>query len=89
VQHDHQDVVEALMNSAQLDLFEAELKELPWRGQSPRALTKAAKSLFLRQEPPKSMSEFVDLAQYEIWPIGQRAPRHSRGAPSLLPLPRR
>ncbi len=72
------------MNSSQLDLWESELVALPWRGQSPRALTRCRKALFSRQEPPKSVSEFVDIDQLELWPPAKKAPRfHYRGAPLL------
>ena len=73
----------------QLDLWEAELVALPWKGQSPRALTRAANGLFLRQEPPKSMREFVDGDQLDLFDVAnQRGPLYE-GAPSLFLLPRR
>ena len=77
------------MNSTQLDLFEAEVARLPWRGQSPRGLTKVAKSLFLRREPQKDACFFVDPFQYDLFPVAKRGPPRYGGAPSLLPLSRR
>ena len=75
------------MNSDQLDLFEAELSRLPWRGQSPRALTKVQKGLFSRREPQKDDNFFIDPDQTDLFlaAITRRPP----GAPTLLPLLRR
>jgi len=76
------------MNSSQLDLFEAELAALPWRGVSPRVLTRGWNALFLQPEAQKNERFFVDPGQYDLWPSAKRAPRVYRGAPSLLPLPK-
>ena len=76
------------MNSDQLDLFEAELSRLPWRGQSPRALTKIGLGLFSRREPQKDDSFFIDPDQLELFPAAITR-RGSLPAPLLLPLPPR
>jgi len=59
---------------------------LPWNGRSPRGLTKAAQALFLSQAAQKSVSEFVDPEQGDLWK--KAAPEYS-GAATLLPLNRR
>jgi len=75
------------MNSAQLDLWEADLVKIPWRGQSPRALTQAQKSLFLRREPQKDDCFFVDPEQLGLFHEATKTrPRHCGGAPLLLPF---
>ncbi len=72
---------------AQLELEVAHRDEsLPWGGRSPRGLTKARKGLFLRQEPPKSVSEFADPDQIEMFAQRQIRPLYEGPAP-LLPLP--
>jgi len=77
------------MNSTQLDLWEAELDALPWRGQSPRALTSAAKALFLRREPQKSERFFADPEQIDLFPAAmEKAPWIYQGAPLLVPFRR-
>ncbi len=46
----------------QFELFSAEVMRdlmVPWGGLSPRRLTSVERTLFLRQEPQKSMSEPV------------------------------
>ncbi len=73
------------MNSEQLSL--GLFSEEPWDGQSPRYLTRGRKALFLRQEPQKSVSEFVDPDQYDIWPTSpERPPVIYRGAPLLVEI---
>ena len=67
-----------------LPLFEG----VPWEGQSPRALTRARKALFLRPEPPRH-EVFFDPEQLELWPVhrghkDRRAPLILRGASLLL-----
>ena len=70
-----------------LDLFVG----LPWEGKSPRALTRARSSLFLRPEPP-GHEVVLDPLQLELWPVPRKATRKRRprpgsvGALSLLPL---
>jgi len=77
------------MNSTQLDLWEAELQALPWRGQSPRALTKCQKALFLRREPQNDDGFFTDTAQLDLFRAAKKRPRGiSPGAPLLVPLDR-
>jgi len=71
---------------AQLDLWEAEIAALPWRGHSPRGLTKASKALFLRREPEKDDRFFVDPNQCELFPEAIRGSRRYAGAPLLLPF---
>ena len=74
------------MYSAQLDLWQAELDALPWQGQSPRALTRVAKALFLRPEPQKDDRFFADPDQTDLFHAAKKGPRASLGAPTLLPL---
>jgi len=70
------------MIALQLDLFE-DVVDLPWYGRSPRTLTRSAMALFLRPEPQKDARLAPDPFQYEIWPVGKKAPRKYRGAPLL------
>ena len=74
---------------AQLDLWEAELVKLPWRGQSPRVLTRASKALFFRREPRKDDRFFVDPNQYDLFRAAIPGRPQYGGAPTLQPLPRR
>ena len=69
---------------AQLDLWQADLDDLPWQGQSPRALTRIAKALFLRRKPQKDDSFFADPDQLELKLAGEKAPRILRGALLLV-----
>ncbi len=71
-------------------LFEGEeILRLPWGGRSPRALTRVALSLILKTQGEKSMGDFVDPEQYDLWlPIKKRSPSYA-GASPLVPLPRR
>ena len=62
--------------------------EVPWGGRSPRVLTAAYKRFILKAQAGKRMAEFVNPAQYNLWPSKEKAPRISRGAP-LLFEPRR
>ncbi len=62
--------------------------EVPWGGRSPRTLTRLYLRLDSRPEPT-GMSLPVPEMQLELF-AARKAPRvSSRGAPSLLPLPRR
>lgn len=61
-----------------LELNDLRLR-IPWEGRCPRGLTKGSKLLFLRQEPPKSVSEFVDPEQGDLF---KRRPQSTLG-----PLP--
>jgi len=63
---------------------------VPWEGRSPRELTRGHDILIFRRKAGKSVSEFVDPDQLELWPeLTEKAPSILEGAPSLLPLPRR
>ena len=75
--------------SEQLDLFEGELSALPWRGRSPRSLTRVGLGLFLKRERRKDDRFFVDANQYDLFPEAIEGPRRYAGAPCLLPLKRR
>ncbi len=63
---------------------------VPWKGLSPRVLTRSYERFTLKAQAEKSVSDFVDPEQYDLFDT-----RHNRGlrvysgAPSLLPLPRR
>ena len=70
--------------SDQLDLFELEVAALPWRGVSPRALTKGARSLFFSQEAQKADRFFVDADQVDLFLEAKRGPPRYEGAPSLF-----
>jgi len=76
------------MNSDQLDLFEGEVARLPWRGQSPRVLTRGHFALFSRREPQKDDSFFVDPCQYDLFLAAIRGRRQYGGAPTLIPSER-
>ena len=71
----------------ELDLFAGQ----PWRGRSPRGLTRVRIALFFRQEPP-SHAVYLDPAQLDFWrrrskaTPSKKAPSKQLGAPSLLPL---
>jgi len=64
---------------------------LPWEGRSPRALTRVGLGLFLRHKPPKSVGDFVDPAQCDIFMTRQKkAPEFVySGAPLLSGSPKR
>ncbi len=74
-------------DSEQLDLWEADVRAMPWRGRSPRALTRGNKALFLSREAQKHERFFVDPAQSDMFLAAKREPPRYEGAPSLLPLP--
>jgi len=71
------------MNSKQLDLWQEELDALPWQGRNPRALTRVAKSLFLRREPQKDDRFFVDPYQCDLFRAAKIRRPGYRGAPLL------
>ena len=75
------------MYSDQLDLWEDEVEAMPWRGQSPRALTRTAKALFLSESGKKHERFFVDPNQYDLFLAAIKGRFRYGGAPSLLPLP--
>ena len=67
----------------ELELGDVVLR-IPWCGQSPRELTRVRIELFSRRKAQKSVSEFVDPAQIEIWPEHVEGPGSSAaGAPFL------
>ena len=74
-------------DSAQLDLWEADLRKMPWRGRSPRDLTRSRKALYLNREGQKAMVSMKDPRQLEFWPIDcQSREMEFRGLlPSELP----
>jgi len=74
------------MNSTQLDLWEDELAELPWRGQSPRALTRVGLALFSTPERAKHERFFVDAFQRDLFRAAIQGPPRYGGAPLLVPL---
>ena len=75
---------------AQLDLWQLEVDVLPWGGRSPRSLTKAQISLFLKRERQERERFFADPSQVDMFRRRRKkAPREYLGAPSLVPLPRR
>ena len=71
------------MNSTQLDLWEQELNALPWRGQSPRGLTRVHVNLIFKPEAGEQERTFVDRNQLEMWPAVKKAPWSYQGAPLL------
>ena len=68
---------------AQLDLWQAELDALPWQGQSPRALTRVSKVLFLRRKPQKDDCFFADPDQFDLFRAAISGRLRYGGAPSL------
>ena len=69
--------------TVQLDFWECEVSLMPWRGQSPRALTRARKALFLRREAQKGDRFVVDPNQYDLFPVAIQRPPQYEGAPSI------
>lgn len=70
----------------QLDLWQAELDALPWGGQSPRALTSAAKRFIFKAQAGKDERFFSDPMQRGLFDEEPKAPWLYQGAPLLLPL---
>ena len=56
---------------------------LPWEGRSPRALTKGYERFTLKAQAAKSVSDFVDPEQYDLWLTMKKAPWKYQGAPLL------
>ncbi len=54
--------------SDQLDLWEASLHALPWRGVSPRVLTRGRLAFIFKPEAQKHERFFVDPDQLLLWP---------------------
>ena len=75
------------MNSTQLDLWQAELVAMPWGGQSPRALTRAAKRFIFKARAVKDERFFSDPTQLKLFDEQIPGPRYT-GASTLIPLPR-
>jgi len=72
------------VNSSQLDLWEVELQRLPWRGRSPRVLTRGGKALFLRRKPQKDVRFYAGPEQLDMFHAATRkAPWRYQGAPLL------
>ena len=57
----------------------------PWGGRSPRALTRGYKRFILKAQAAKSMGDFVDPEQYDLWLPIKKAPWIYQGAPLLFP----
>ncbi len=55
----------------------------PWQGVSPRVLTEGYKRFNLKAQAAKSMSDFVDPEQYDLWMFIKKAPWKYQGAPLL------
>ena len=74
------------MDDIQLQfVFEGEeLRRIPWGGRSPRALTRVALGLTLKAQAVKSVSDFVDPEQFDLWLPMKKAPWNYQGAPLLL-----
>ena len=66
----------------ELSLDDVRLK-IPWGGRRPRDLTRSANGLFLSRRAQKSVSDSVNVDQYDLFK--KAAPRYS-GAPLLYPL---
>ena len=61
---------------------------LPWAGTSPRALIRGYVSFILKAQAKKSVSDFVNADQVDLFEARiKRAPVLYTGAPSLLPIP--
>ncbi len=58
---------------------------VPWEGRSPRALTRGALGLIFKPQGVKSVSDFVDPEQYDLFPEAkEKAPWKYQGAPLLV-----
>ena len=56
-----------------------------WQGVSPRALTAGYVLNIFKAWPQKSVSDFVDSDQYDLWLPAKKAPWVYQGAPLLVP----
>ena len=65
---------------------EAEHSQAPWGGRSPRELTSAYTRFTLKAQADKSVSDFVDVDQYDLWLTIKKAPWIYQGAPLLKAL---
>jgi len=61
---------------------------LPWGGRSPRALTRGHRRITLKAQAEKSVSDFVDPDQLDLWLKVKKAPWKYQGAPLLVPYGR-
>ena len=67
-----------------------DLAQQPWGGQSPRVLTAAYKRSILKAQADKSVSDFVNADQYDLFEaVCKKAPAIYAGAPLLQRLPTR
>ncbi len=58
----------------------------PWGGRSPRELTAAYDKFTLKAQAGKSVSDFVNSDQYDLWLPTEKAPWKYQGAPLLNPF---
>ena len=56
---------------------------IPWGGVSPRELTASYERFILKAQAAKSVSDFVDPEQYDLWLPFRKIPFVYRGAPLL------
>jgi len=87
-----EEVEVVLLDGYQLDLWEDELEWLPWRGRSPRALTRGHLGIIFTARAGGARAELNDPLQGELFEAqAHNAKRRASyaGAPCLLPLPRR
>ena len=75
--------------SDQLSFLGTLYEGVPWLGRSPRGLTRVRFMLIFEARAGKSVSDFVDPAQYDLFGRTHGAPPEYGGAPLLLPLPKR
>ncbi len=69
----------------ELELHDVRLR-IPWGGTSPRALTACYQRHILKAQAEKSVSDFVNADQYDLWLPTKKAPWKYQGAPLLLSL---
>ena len=75
------------MNSCQLTMHAVLFEGEAWLGRSPRALTRVGLGLILQPRGVKSVSDFVDPAQYDMFPADSTdGPWVYQGAPLLRAL---
>ncbi len=74
----------------ELALLDERLKRVPWNGRSPRDLTRGAELFIFQQRAEKSVRDFVNDDQGDLFEAPRkRAPADYAGAPLLLPFGRR
>ncbi len=59
---------------------------LPWRGVSPRELTRSRIALFLRREPQKQERFFVDTDQTDLFRVAKKGPPQFGGGSFVITL---